>query len=212
MLRLRLSVNLKREDRIESIYSRCHKGESITQRPAKAVASSPSAGIQAPTPAVSKEQIRLALEKTLKGSFDRKIDGTLGAIFVFRRPPGTIPERIAVKTVFPDSVKSHAPHDAVVRLMYEVRHWIEYRHSPLILHPFFTELVYGWPYVVMPYCNCTLRDYIDQKAPRRGQAEAIALMVQCVAALEYARQHGLLAHQDLKPENILLRSLTNVLP
>lgn len=59
----------------------------------------------------------------------------------------------------------------------------------------------------MLYCECTLRDYIDQRVPRRGQAEAVALMVQSLTALEYATQYGLLAHQDLKPENILLQDL-----
>jgi eukaryotic-like serine/threonine-protein kinase len=147
------------------------------------------------------------LEKTLKGSFEREIPGTLGMIFVFRRPVNTSPERIAVKTINREQVKPQYPHSAIDRLTHELRHWVEYRHSPLILPPFFTELVYGWPYIVMPYCDCTLRDYIDEKVQRQGQAEAIALMVQCVAALEYAQRHGLQAHQDLKPENVLLRNL-----
>jgi serine/threonine protein kinase len=199
-------------DCIETACSRCNLGGSTTQRSAKPVTSRPAlvtAQVFPPPDPVGKRLVRLKLENILRGSLEREIDGTLGAILVFRHPSNTNPERIAVKTVLPERVnkKRAASPRAVVRLSHEVHQWIKYRHSPLILSPFFTELVCGWPYIVMPYCDCTLRDYIDGKVPRRGPAEAIALMVQCIAALEFAGQHGLSAHQDLKPENILLLNL-----
>lgn len=193
-------------DCVEAVSCRCVKGEEVTQEIAKPAAPTPlPAMVQAPSPVASSKHVRLALEERLNCLFEREIPGTLGTILVFRRPhPDTSPQRIAVKTIFPGNVRRQASHRAIDRLVHEVRHWINYRHSRLVLPPLWTEVVDGWPYIVMPYCECTLRDYIDGKVPQRGQAEAIALMVQCVTALEYARQHGMHAHQDLKPENILL--------
>lgn len=153
--------------------------------------------------------VRLFLEFEFPGStLEREIDGTLGTIFVLRFPPNHYPERIALKTITPERIRQGATFSALERLTYEVRHWTEYRHSPLILTPFYTQVILGWPYIVMPYCDCTLRDYIDGRVPRRGPGEAIALIAQSVGALEYAQGKGLLAHQDLKPENILLSDLT----
>jgi serine/threonine protein kinase len=58
----------------------------------------------------------------------------------------------------------------------------------------------------MPYCETTLRTLILEVGPR---SQAIALMVQALRALSYARRNCLLAHQDLKPENVLLQDLRN---
>lgn len=60
----------------------------------------------------------------------------------------------------------------------------------------------------MPYCERTLRHYIDEIALENNLPEALALMVQVICGLEYARERGLKAHQDLKPENVLLQDLT----
>ena len=77
----------------------------------------------------------------------------------------------------------------------------------MILTPFFTAFAQEWPYVAMPYCELNIRDYISSIRVGEVNSEAIALMVQVLEALCYARTKGLLAHQDLKPENILLQNL-----
>ncbi len=166
----------------------------------------------APPPAVGRtelgdEQLRVLLEHTFKGSLESEKPGTLGRIFIFRNPDGTVPERIAVKTVDPSRFKASSSPKPLERFSHEISHWVKYRHNPLILAPFFTAFVHGWPYVAMPYCECTLRDYINGSVHKRSQTEPIALMIQAVAALEYAVGLGLVAHQDLKPENILLQDL-----
>ncbi|MDY6990902.1 MAG: protein kinase [Thermodesulfobacteriota bacterium] len=199
---------LEREVRcIESIISRCSAVQSVEERPAPALEYSRSLKAEPPNYDVNDVAVSTALEMQFKGSLECEIDGTLGKILVFRSPPNTYPKRIAVKTIDPSRVKSPASLGAIERFTHELRHWIKYRHNPLIVTPFFTAIVYGWPYIAMPYRECTLRHYIDQAVPRRGRAEAVALMVQFVTALEYAIQCGLLAHQDLKPENILLQDI-----
>ncbi|MBI4002798.1 MAG: protein kinase, partial [Nitrospira defluvii] len=160
-----------------------------------------------PNPNVNQAQVQEALEVRLKGTFEREIPGTLGRIYVFKYPPSTIPERIAVKTIDPARIKDSTSISAVGRLAHEVKHWIAYRHSPFIIAPLFTEFIYGWPYIAMPYCERTLREYIDGIVPKNGLPEALALMVQVICGLEYARERGLTAHQDLKPENVLLQDL-----
>ncbi|HUV66533.1 MAG TPA: protein kinase, partial [Sedimentisphaerales bacterium] len=125
----------------------------------------------------------------------------------FRLPPNSMPNRIAVKTTDPSRVRSISYGDAIAKFVHEIRHWVSYRHSPFIVAPFYTEVVHGWPYVVMPYCECTMRQYIDRSVPNTGYPEALALLVQVICGLEFARQRGLLAHQDLKPENVLLQNL-----
>ncbi|MBN2384567.1 protein kinase [bacterium] len=153
------------------------------------------------------ERIAAALEQTFNSKIEREISGTLGRIFIFKNQKGTYPERIAVKTIDPKLVSETAKYGAIERFIHEVTHWITYRHSPFIIAPFKTEIVNGWPYIAMPYCECTMREYIDGNVPRKGLPEAISLMVQACCGLQYAKRKGMRSHQDLKPENILLQDL-----
>ena len=147
------------------------------------------------------------MEEKFKGTVERQISGTLGRILIFKNPPNTSPERFVVKTIDPARVKYPTEHGAIARFVHEVKHWIAYRHSPFVIMPFYTEAVYGWPYIAMPYCECTMRQYIDGTVPQNGLPEALALMIQVCCGLQYAQKRGLRAHQDLKPENVLLQDL-----
>jgi hypothetical protein len=149
------------------------------------------------------QAIRRQLEYRFKATIEDEIDGTLGRILIFKNPPNTSPERIAVKTIDRDRLKTR-PAEGATRFLRELKHWISYRHSPFIITPFYTEVVCGWPYVAMPYCDSTLRKYINGARELR---ESLALMVQVCCGLQYARERGLRAHQDLKPENVLLQDL-----
>lgn len=122
---------------IQSIVSRCTAAQSIDKQSVEAVTRRRSPEIEPPNPDVNDAQVRAALETRFKGSLEREIDGTLGKILVFRYPPNTYPERIAVKTVDPNRVKASGALGAIQRFLHEVRHWITYRHCPLILTPFF---------------------------------------------------------------------------
>jgi serine/threonine protein kinase len=189
---------------IERILSRCKVARRVEQR----TRPTPIAiKFEQPKRDVNEWEVRDALETRFKGSLEKEIEGTLGKILIFQTQDNASDERIAVKTIDPQRIKSGASFGALERFVHEVRHWMNYRHHPLVLFPFFTAVVKGWPYVAMPYCECTLRHYIDQKVERRGNGEAVAMMVQAITALEYATRHGLLAHQDLKPENILLQDI-----
>jgi serine/threonine protein kinase len=165
-----------------------------------------------PSPDMDQVQIRAVLEHRFKGSLEGVIDGTCGQIFIFKSPPNNFPERIAVKTVDPARFRNSNSISAVERLAHEARHWVTYRHSPFIISPLFTELVNGWPYIAMPYCEVTLREYIDGKVERQGIKEALVLMIEVICGLEYASRRGLKAHQDLKPENVLLQNLAKRFP
>lgn len=188
---------------VECVVRRCsHPSEDDQRQPKLA-----PVAIEGLNFDIDQAQVRLALEMRFKGTLECELKGTLGRIYVFRYLPNTYPERIAVKTLDPARFKDSASISAIKRFAHEVKHWIAYRHSPFIITPFFTEFVHGWPYIAMPYCECTLRQYIDGKEPRNGLTEALALMAQVICGLEYARELGLKAHQDLKPENVLLRDL-----
>ncbi len=185
---------------LECVVRRCsHPSESHQRKPKLLLVPSESPNFD-----IDQAQVRLALEKRFKGTFECEIKGTAGRIYVFRNPPNTTPERVAVKTVDPARVTGAKSISAIKQFAHEVKHWIAYRHSPFIIAPFFTEFVHGWPYIAMAYCECTLREYIDGKVPKKGLTEALALMVQIICGLEYAHERGLKAHQDLKPENVLL--------
>ena len=151
--------------------------------------------------------VRKELENRFRGTIERDFDGTLGHIYVLRNPPNTDPERIAVKTVDPTKIKAAASHNALQRMAHEARHWIAYRNSPFIISPFYIVLVHGWPFMAMPYRECTMRQYIDGAVPHKSLSESLALMIHAACGLEFAYSKGLRAHQDLKPENILLQEL-----
>lgn len=149
----------------------------------------------------------VSLEHTFKASIEQEVEGTLGRILIFRHLPHTYPERFAVKTVEAQLVPRETTREALHRFCHELRQWIRFRHHQMILTPFFTAFAQEWPYVAMPYCELNIRDYISSIRVGEVNSEAIALMVQVLEALCYARTKGLLAHQDLKPENILLQNL-----
>jgi serine/threonine protein kinase len=149
----------------------------------------------------------ILLEHTFKASIEKEVEGTLGRIFIFRQMPHAYPERFAVKTVEAQLVPRKTTHEALHRFSHELHQWIRYRHHQLILTPFFTAFAQEWPYVALPYCELNVRDYISSIREGEVKSEAVALMVQILEALCYARSKGLLAHQDLKPENILLQNL-----
>lgn len=189
-------------ERILSKYAVTSKNTDSTRR----IKASPTHSIVAlPDSNISIEQLRISLENTFKGSLEDEKHGTLGKIYIFRTEG--IPERFAVKTIDPTRINKSS-EDMFYRFLHEISHWTRYRHNPLILAPFFTKFIHGWPYVAMPYCENTLRDYINGSVLKQSKAEPIALMIQSIAALEYASGHGLIAHQDLKPENILLQDLS----
>jgi len=153
---------------------------------------------------------KMILNEIFDATLEDEIPGTLGQILIFRLPPNTDPKRLAVKTVMPDHINNRTPYKALQRFEHEIKQWIRYRHHPFVIAPFFTRVVENWPYVAMPYCEATLRHYIDGAIPKGKQHESIALLIESLTALEYAHSRGLIAHQDLKPENILLRNLHNI--
>jgi hypothetical protein len=63
---------------------------------------------------------------------------------VFVHPPNHYPQRFAVKTIDPQRFEG-APKEALLRFAHEIRHWIRYRHHPLVLTPFFTAFASRWP-------------------------------------------------------------------
>lgn len=150
---------------------------------------------------------KILLTATFNASLEREIEGTLGLILIFHNPPETYPKRFAVKTVDPDRLSHKPTYKTLQRFCHELRHWIRYRHHPLILTPFFTAFVQKWPYVTMPYCESNLREYITLYDRTKNISEIVALMVQLLEGICYASRRGLLAHQDLKPENVLLQDL-----
>lgn len=199
-----LTDQLQRElAMLRRVVSSC----SAPVQPSNAPMRQPPTRAEEPNPGVDDTDVVAALEARFKSTIEREISGTIGRILVFKNPPNTSPERFAVKTIDPERVKSLAKHEAIARFVHEVKHWIAYRHSPFVIAPFYTEVVYGWPYVAMPYCECTMRQYINGTVPQNGLPEALALMIQVCCALQYARDRGLRAHQDLKPENVLLQDL-----
>ncbi len=131
------------------------------------------------------------------------IPGTLGLVYILRRRPPHL-RRFAVKTINPAKLERLPKVEAVARFKREVEHWYLYRHHPLILRPFFIEVVNNWPFIAMQYGERTLREIIQEET---SIPQMLAIAVEIAHAFGYATKKGLIAHQDLKPENILLQDV-----
>jgi hypothetical protein len=136
----------------------------------------------------------ILLENIFEASIEREIQGTLGQIFVFRYPPNHVPKRFAVKTVNPEHLPKGTTYETLQRFCHKLRHWIRYRHYPLIIiTPFYTEFVEKWPYVTMPYCESNLRECTVSRSLSEINSEAVAMIIQVLESLKYACERGLVA-------------------
>jgi len=134
-----------------------------------------------------------------------QVPGTFGLVYVLANPKNTIPQRIAVKAIHPSVLKKKSLTEAIRIFDREIVHWQRYGKHPLILKPFRVVWIHDRPFVVMPYCEASLRDVID--SDQYSLSVRLAIAVQICHALLYATEKGLVAHQDLKPENVLLSDL-----
>jgi len=148
----------------------------------------------------------LIIEWKYKANKIKTIPGTSGLVYIMENAPATYPQFFAVKTINPEKLSKHPRPGAVARFKRELEHWYIYGHHPLILRPFYIEVIGNWPFVAMPFCEMSMRVLMDTE--KSNISERFAIAIQVCHGLAHAKSKGLIAHQDLKPENILLQDLT----
>lgn len=136
----------------------------------------------------------------LKGDIVEKKKGTYGVVYIVKQ--NTIPQYVAYKT-------TKEEHDAekLNAFIREAKVWFKVRGHALILTPFYIVNIKNRPLICMPYCEKTLRDYLNENE-KLSPIGASVIISQVLKGLIFARYRGIEAHQDLKPENILLEDLS----
>ena len=141
------------------------------------------------------EKIMLSIH--LKGEIIGIKRGTYGAVYIVDQQ--AYPKYIAYKTTKDEYDKNKL--DAFIR---EIRVWFNVKGHPLILTPFYITNIGNRPLICMPFCEKTLRDYLNDRGSLKP-VEALVIVSQILKGLIFARSKGIESHQDLKPENILLQ-------
>ena len=147
------------------------------------------------------EEIVLSIH--LKGEIIERKRGTYGIVFIVKQQAQAIPKYVAYKTTKDKFDKNKL--DTFIR---EARVWFEkLKGHPLILTPFYITNIENRPLICMPFCEKTLRDYLNEHKSLKP-IEALVITSQILKGLIFARSKGIESHQDLKPENILLEDLS----
>ncbi|AKG91806.1 Serine/threonine protein kinase [Geoglobus ahangari] len=141
------------------------------------------------------------LEFHLKGKIDDIKGGAYGIVYIVDKERG-YPRCVAYKTT--KDVYDEEKLKAFVR---EAKIWFEVKGHSLILTPFYITYFKNRPLICMPYCEKSLRDYLEERG-KLDPIEALVIVAQLLKGLIFAKSKGIEAHQDLKPENILLEDLS----
>ncbi len=136
----------------------------------------------------------------LKGEIIERKRGTYGIVFIVEQQAS--PKYIAYKTTKDEFDKNKL--DAFIR---ETKVWFNVKGHILILTPFYITNIGNKPLICMPFCEKTLRDYLNDHESLKP-VEALVITSQILKGLIFARGKSIESHQDLKPENILLEDLS----
>ncbi|MED4046810.1 protein kinase, partial [Priestia aryabhattai] len=91
----------------------------------------------------------------------------------------------------------------------ESKKWFSVKGHPLIMTPLYIDFVDDLPTIAMPYCEMSLKDYIE-KNNKFDVVESLIIVAQIIKGLIYLRENGIESHQDLKPANIMLKDLSKM--
>lgn len=146
-----------------------------------------------------------------------KISGSYGLVFILEsRLDDALhvnPKRFAIKTIRPDVLLHRgASVDAEALFRREIGKWLGISFHPNVLVPtlleFFQIESFRIPWVSMPYCESTLREWIDQEYTTRPIVDRLLALAQMLNGLSWLYyDQGIEGHGDLKPENVLIQDL-----
>jgi serine/threonine protein kinase len=124
----------------------------------------------------------------------RQTEGGFGRIFVLQSVSG---EQYVIKTLKWDQGADRSElYGEALKLARIARH-------PNIVEIIGVEWINGDPYVVLPFCNGTLFDFL-QSTKRLDSSVVSAFVLQIANGLDFLHREAQLLHLDLKPSNVLL--------
>jgi len=146
----------------------------------------------------------MILSSHIKGNIVEKKRGSYGVVYIVKRNgiQNAIPKYVACKTT-----KDEYSSEKLNAFIRETKVWLKVRGYALILTPFYIINIKNRPLICMPYCEKTLRDYLNEHE-KLSPIEALVIICQIIKGLLFAKNRGIEAHQDLKPENILLEDIS----
>lgn len=113
-------------------------------------------------------------------------------------------KKVAIKTINVDSILGFEYAERIYR---EIAAMAELEHKnilPILQTPLRED---GVPYIVMEYCDKSLRDYIDAKKYPESELDFLNyadIFIQTLYGLSYAHKKGFL-HRDINPSNIFIK-------
>lgn len=140
--------------------------------------------------------------------------GCFGLVVIMKAVRANIgPQRFAVKTVGPHGLQRCG--DAIIRKVFEreLRVWLRLPSHHNVLPalglefaPPPTNLGGLWPVIPlvrMPYCDSSLRDWVEDRESHDRNDRLLGIAQVC-SGLRWLYEHGIEGHGDLKPDNLLV--------
>ena len=172
------------------------------------------------------EMVEAAIQSWMHQAFPnniihRRILGTYGSVYVLEaRHENQTPAAIAVKTL--DATRARELKcglDLAAVFRRELGVWMNLPYHRNLLGAIRINIMpvpdqlreklqyESLPFVMAPYCDATLRDWI-KSPPVPGDAATPLIAIACLCnGLCWVYDQGLQGHGDLKPENVLVRDL-----
>jgi formylglycine-generating enzyme required for sulfatase activity/tRNA A-37 threonylcarbamoyl transferase component Bud32 len=147
------------------------------------------------------QDVRMEARKTI-GRYQVKrwlAAGSMGEIYEAHDP--VIDRPVTIKTVRRELIERGDADVWLARFQHEMRAAGRLAHPNVVMVHDCGEAA-GTPYLVMEYVEGESLDRVLQQSGRLGLDEAISIISQTLAALEFAHARGVI-HRDVKPSNIL---------
>lgn len=143
------------------------------------------------------------IEAYFKGKVIAEKEGNSGKVYILENPPGTIPKKIAVKTV------KDISQDRYAFFLDEIKKWYTSNNSYLVT-PFQTKYVNEIIHISMPFFDDDLKSFLLKNTV--DEVASLIISLQIVKGLQNLKKYGIHHHQDLNPPNILIEDVSKKIP